>query len=115
MLNFDGCWISASQQYSISRSQSKFSLIQPENILVDIHGHLCIADFGLSKSRFREDDITNSNCGSPDYMAPEVMESKSYNFSSDFYSIGAILYEFITGLPPYYEHGNHDEQFDQRL
>lgn len=35
-------------------------------------------------------------------MAPEVLESKDYNFSADFYSIGAILYEFLTGYPPYY-------------
>lgn len=43
-------------------------------------------------------------------MAPEIIENKQYNFSSDFYSIGAILYEFLTGMPPYYQKNRGDDE-----
>ena len=59
---------------------------------MDLSGHLRIGDFGMSKSDFEEDDFAASWCGSEEYMAPEIMEKHNYNFSSDFYSIGAILY-----------------------
>jgi serine/threonine protein kinase len=59
---------------------------------VDINGHLRIGDFGMSKCNFEEDDTAQSICGSEEYMAPEVLESKHYNFSADFYSLGAILF-----------------------
>lgn len=79
-----------------------FELIQPENILVDIQGHLRITDFGMSRFGFEEENNAYSFCGSEQYMAPELMEHKNYNFSADFYSIGAILYELLTNYPPYY-------------
>lgn len=43
-------------------------------------------------------------------MAPEIVQNKDYNFSSDFYSIGAILHEFVTGLPPYYEPNQNGDE-----
>lgn len=46
-------------------------------------------------------------------MAPEIIENKEYNFCSDFYSIGAILHEFVTGLPPYYDNG--EDEVEEKL
>lgn len=77
-------------------------LKQPENILVDIDGHLRVADFGLSKMGFKEDEMADSYCGSPEYMAPEMLLQSGYNYSLDLYTLGVILYEFTTGLPPFY-------------
>ena len=68
--------------------------IKPENILIDIEGHVRIADFGLSKP--------NSFCGSPEYMAPEMLLKVGHNVQVDHYCLGALLYELVTGLPPYY-------------
>ena len=47
--------------------------IKPENILMDIEGHIRIADFGLSKLNINEDELAYSFCGSPEYMAPEML------------------------------------------
>lgn len=76
--------------------------LKPENIVLDLDGHLKLTDFGLSKIGLMEEELTNSFCGSPEYMAPEVLGSSGYNYSVDFYTLGAFLYELVTGLPPYY-------------
>jgi serum/glucocorticoid-regulated kinase 2 len=70
--------------------------------VLDLDGHLKLTDFGLSKIGLMDEELTNSFCGSPEYMAPEVLGSNGYNYSVDFYTLGAFLYELVTGLPPYY-------------
>ena len=75
--------------------------IKPENILVDIDGHIRIADFGLSKIQ-TEDEYAYSFCGSPEYMAPEMLLKTGHNYQVDHYCLGALLYELVTGLPPFY-------------
>ncbi|CAD8122272.1 unnamed protein product [Paramecium sonneborni] len=76
--------------------------IKPENILIDIDGHIRIADFGLSKPNMTEEDYAYSFCGSPEYMAPEMLLKIGHNVQVDHYCLGALLYELVTGLPPYY-------------
>ncbi|CAK58738.1 unnamed protein product (macronuclear) [Paramecium tetraurelia] len=76
--------------------------IKPENILIDMDGHIRIADFGLSKPNMNEDDYAYSFCGSPEYMAPEMLLKVGHNVQVDHYCLGALLYELVTGLPPYY-------------
>ena len=76
--------------------------IKPENILLDLDGHVRIADFGLSKPNMGEGDYAYSFCGSPEYMAPEMLLKTGHNVQVDHYCLGALLYELVTGLPPYY-------------
>jgi len=76
--------------------------LKPENVLLDIDGHLKLADFGLSKYLPSMDSLTNSFCGSPEYMSPEMLMGYGHGFAIDYYSLGAILFEMLTGLPPFY-------------
>jgi len=76
--------------------------LKPENILIDSEGHLRVADFGLSKTNIGYDTCTNSFCGSPEYMSPEMLTKAGHNLQLDLYCLGVLLYEMVTGLPPFY-------------
>ncbi len=79
--------------------------LKPSNILIDADGEPCIADFGLAKFQESDAGLTQdqSVLGSPSYMAPEQAAGKgdAVTTSADIYSLGAILYELLTGTPPF--------------
>jgi serum/glucocorticoid-regulated kinase 2 len=76
--------------------------LKPENLLLDADGHIRITDFGLSKENVFDDDV-KSFCGTPEYLAPEVLKRQKYGKAVDWWSLGTLLYEMISGLPPYYD------------
>ena len=80
--------------------------LKPENCLLDSEGHLLLTDFGLSKVALDDDDRCNSVLGTIEYMAPEVVEGKSYGMAVDYWSLGAIGFDLLTGSPPF-QGGNH--------
>jgi len=86
--------------------------LKPENLLYatkDPHSIIKISDFGLAK--IYDSSLMMTQCGTPSYVAPEVLEGKGYDETVDFWSIGIILYILLCGFPPFYDDDN-DKLFE---
>ncbi|EFA85933.1 protein serine/threonine kinase [Heterostelium album PN500] len=77
--------------------------LKPENLLLTNEGHICMTDFGLCKEGLNSpNDKTVTFCGTPEYLAPEVLQGNGYGKQVDWWSFGSLLFEMLTGLPPFY-------------
>jgi len=72
-----------------------------ENILLDRSGHICLTDFGLSKELDSVGSTTKTVCGTPTYLAPEVLLGQPYGNAIDWWSLGVVMYELFTGMNPF--------------
>ena len=82
--------------------------LKPENILLDYQGHIALCDFGLCKLDMKDEDRTNTFCGTPEYLAPELLLGNGYNKTVDWWTLGILLYEMLTGLPPFYDENTNE-------
>ena len=81
--------------------------LKPENVLLDISGNCKLTDFGLSKAIFTENDKPKTFCGTPEYLAPEMLLHKTsgcgYGYEIDWWSLGIVSFELLTGWPPFFD------------
>ena len=87
--------------------------LKPDNIVFDSVGHAMVTDFGLSKENVCDDSGAKSFCGSPAYLAPEMLKRSGHGKSTDWYLLGVLLYEMLVGIPPYYS--NNKEQLYENI
>ncbi|TNN12127.1 Protein kinase C epsilon type [Schistosoma japonicum] len=72
-----------------------------DNILLDAEGHCKLADFGMCKEGMKPGRTTSTFCGTPDYIAPEILAELDYGFSVDWWALGVLMYEMMAGAPPF--------------
>ena len=71
-------------------------------MLIGVDGYIKLTDFGLSKNNITGDYDTFSVCGTPEYLAPEVIKKEGHGKPVDWWCFGSLIYELVHGLPPFY-------------
>lgn len=85
--------------------------LKPENLLLDADGHIKLVDFGFGKILGNRETYTL--CGTPEYLAPEVIQCKGHTTAVDWWALGILIYEFLTGYPPFWHRSNPLEIYKQ--
>ena len=91
----------------------KFFSLKPENILIDQEGYIRLTDFGLSKRNVQGEKDAFSVCGTPEYLAPEILKKLGHGKTADWWTLGCILFEMTVGYPPF--SGNNRQELFERI
>ncbi|XP_067383524.1 protein kinase C zeta type isoform X2 [Channa argus] len=72
-----------------------------DNVLLDHEGHIKLTDYGMCKEGIRPGDTTSTFCGTPNYIAPEILRGEDYGFSVDWWALGVLMFEMMAGRSPF--------------
>nr|CDS33323.1 protein kinase c iota type [Hymenolepis microstoma] len=72
-----------------------------DNVLMDLEGHIKLTDYGMCKEGISETNLTSTFCGTPNYIAPEILRGESYSFSVDWWALGVLIFEMVSGRSPW--------------
>ena len=103
------------KSFSLIQNGIIYRDIKLENILLDGEGHIVLTDFGLSREFHPEDTVrrATSFCGTIEYMAPEVVKGGGHDIAVDWWSLGVLTYELLTGASPFTVEGGMLAKFHE--
>uniref|UniRef100_A0A8C5GGR3 non-specific serine/threonine protein kinase n=1 Tax=Gouania willdenowi TaxID=441366 RepID=A0A8C5GGR3_GOUWI len=107
---FYGAEIVSALEYLHSRDVV-YRDLKLENLMLDKDGHIKITDFGLCKEGITPDATMKTFCGTPEYLAPEVLEDNDYGRAVDWWGMGVVMYEMMCGRLPFYNQ-DHERLFE---
>uniref|UniRef100_A0A3B3SMT8 non-specific serine/threonine protein kinase n=1 Tax=Paramormyrops kingsleyae TaxID=1676925 RepID=A0A3B3SMT8_9TELE len=110
---FYGAEIVSALEYLHSRNVV-YRDLKLENLMLDKDGHIKITDFGLCKEGITDGATMKTFCGTPEYLAPEVLEDNDYGRAVDWWGLGVVMYEMMCGRLPFYNQ-DHERLFEQIL
>ncbi|KAK6479177.1 RAC-alpha serine/threonine-protein kinase isoform X1 [Huso huso] len=108
---FYGAEIVSALDYLHSEKNVVYRDLKLENLMLDKDGHIKITDFGLCKEGIKDGATMKTFCGTPEYLAPEVLEDNDYGQAVDWWGLGVVMYEMMCGRLPFYNQ-DHEKLFE---
>jgi atypical protein kinase C iota type len=86
-----------------------------DNVLIDHEGHIKLTDYGMCKEGIKKGEKTNTFCGTPNYISPELLRAEDYDFSVDWWALGVLLYEMLAGKSPFDTQDSNEDALFQTI